>query len=63
MQENCLTMLLGLQGLALSMLRVRDLSGFVARDLSGCYSHPKGVADETDRTATGDSEDEIQRGL
>ncbi len=42
------------------VLRVRDLSGSVARDLSGCHSHPKGVTDETDGVVTGDPEDEIR---
>ncbi len=41
------------------VLRVFELSGFVARDLSGCHSYPKEVADETDGSVTGDSEDEI----
>jgi hypothetical protein len=42
------------------MLRVRDLSGFVARNLSGRHSHRKEVTGETDETATGDPEDEIR---
>ena len=45
------------------MLRVRDLSGFVARQLSGRHSVPKEVRDEADGTATGDPEDEIRRGI
>jgi hypothetical protein len=43
--------------------RVFDLSGFVARELSGCHIALKGVNDETDRTATGDTEDEIRRSV
>jgi hypothetical protein len=39
--------------------RVFDLSGFVAREVSGCHSALKGVKDEADRTATGDTKDEI----
>jgi hypothetical protein len=45
------------------LLRVRDLSGSVARQLSGRHSAPKGVPDETDGTATGDPEDEIRRSV
>ena len=41
------------------MSRVLDLSGFVARNLSGCHSRPKEVADETGEAVTGDTEDEI----
>jgi hypothetical protein len=41
------------------MSRAFNLSGFVARDLSGRHSHLKEVADETDRGITGDAEDEI----
>ena len=47
----------------LSLLRVNDLSGFVARNLSGCHSAPKGVRHKTDGAATGDAEDEIRRSL
>jgi hypothetical protein len=43
--------------------RVFNLSGLVARDLSGRHSHQKEVADETDRGITGDSEDEIRRSV
>ena len=39
--------------------RVLDLSGFVARNLSGCHSRLKEVADETGEAVTGDTEDEI----
>jgi hypothetical protein len=39
--------------------RVRDLSGFVVRDLSGCHGHLKEVRDDADGTATGDPKDEI----
>ena len=47
-----------------SVLRANDLSGFVARDLSGLkLSSQRGAQRETDRTATGDSEDEIQRSV
>ena len=41
------------------MSRVLDLSGFVARNLSGCHSRLKEVADETGEAVTGDTEDEI----
>jgi hypothetical protein len=41
------------------MLGVNELSGSVARNLSGCHSALKGVRDETDEAATGDSENEI----
>jgi hypothetical protein len=45
---------------SLDVLRVFDLSGFVARQLSGCHSYlKKEVTDETDRVVTGDPEDEI----
>ena len=37
--------------------RVLDLSGFVARNLSGCHSRLKEVADETGEAVTGDTED------
>jgi hypothetical protein len=40
-------------------LVANDMSGFVARDLSGLWCVPKGVRHETDGMATGDSEDEI----
>ena len=40
--------------------RVFDLSGFVARNLSGCHI-AKGGRYGADKTATGDTEDEIQR--
>jgi hypothetical protein len=46
------------------VLRASDLSGFVARDLSGFTLSPqRGATRETDGIATGDSEDEVQRGL
>ena len=45
------------------MLGASNLSGSVARNLSGCHSHPKGVANETDGAVTGDTEDEIRRGV
>lgn len=41
------------------LLRVFNLSGFVARHLSGRHSALKGVRDEADTVATGDTEDEI----
>ena len=44
-----------------SLLGVHELSGFVARHLSGRHSVPKGVRDEADGGATGDPEDEIRR--
>ncbi len=41
------------------MLRANDLSGFVARDLSGFKLSPqRGIKHESDRVATGDPEDE-----
>src|SRR5712692_7844342 len=43
--------------------RANDLSGFVARDLSGLGYLRKGVQFEADTLATGDSEDEIRRGI
>jgi len=39
--------------------RVNELSGSVARYLSGRHSVPKGVRDEADGAITGDPEDEI----
>ena len=48
---------------SMQVLRVHDLSGSVARQLSGRHSVPKGVRDETDGTATGDPEDEIRRSV
>ena len=45
---------------ARGMSRARDLSGSVARHLSGCHSAPKGVRNDADASATGDSEDEIR---
>jgi hypothetical protein len=37
----------------------RDMSGFVAHDLSGLRWSPMEVTDEADRDATGDPEDAI----
>ena len=48
------------QGKRLAVLRVNDLSGFVARNLSGRHSAPQGVRHETNGGATGDTEDEIR---
>lgn len=45
------------------VLRVHDLSGFVARQVSGPHSVPKGVRDETVGSAKGEPEDEIRRGI
>jgi hypothetical protein len=45
--------------LLLTLLRARDLSGSVARHLSGRHTAPKGVGDEKDEGATGDTKDEI----
>jgi hypothetical protein len=42
--------------------RAYNMSGLVAHKLSGLKS-PLEVTYETDRNATGDTEDEIQRGL
>jgi hypothetical protein len=42
------------------MSRAFELSGSVARDLSGRHSEPKGVSYEADGAATGDPEDEIR---
>jgi hypothetical protein len=44
------------------LLRVLDLSGFVARNLSGCHI-ALGGRYEADTSATGDTEDEIRRSL
>ena len=41
------------------MLVAHDMSGFVARDLSGLLWSPLEVADETDGDTTGDPEDAI----
>jgi hypothetical protein len=43
--------------------RVNELSGSVARYLSGRHSVPKGVRDEADGAVTGDPEDEIRRSV
>ena len=43
------------------VLRVHDLSGSVARHLSGRHSAPKGVPNETNGSATGEPKDEIRR--
>ncbi len=46
------------------VLRANDLSGFVARDLSGfMLSLHRGMKHEADRAAPRDSADEIQRGV
>ena len=42
------------------MLRAHDLSGSVARHLSGCHSARKGVRNDADTSVTGDTEDEIR---
>ncbi len=47
----------------LCVLRVHDLSGSVARHLSGRHSAPKGVPNETNGSATGEPKDEIRRNL
>ena len=44
------------------LLRVFDLSGFVARNLSGCHI-AQGGRYEADKSATGDTEDEIRGNL
>ena len=44
------------------MLRVLDLSGFVARNLSGCHI-ALGGRYAANTNATGDTEDEIRRSL
>jgi len=41
------------------LLVTRDMSGFVAHDLSGLGWSPLEVTDATDRDATGDPEDAI----
>ncbi len=46
-----------------AMLRVHDLSGSVARHLSGRHSAPKGVPNETNGSATGEPKDEIRRNV
>ena len=45
-------------GCKISLLGARDMSGIVAHNLSGLRCHRE-VTDETDRMATGDSEDAI----
>ncbi|MGA3209229.1 MAG: hypothetical protein ABSE05_15590 [Syntrophales bacterium] len=40
------------------MLEASNLSGIVARNLSGLIWSPMEVSDETDRDVTGDPEDE-----
>jgi transposase InsO family protein len=40
-----------------------DLSGLVARDLSGLHRHRKEVTDATDGAATGDPEDAVRTAL
>ena len=45
------------------MSRAQELSGLVARQLSGCHSVAKGVADEADDGVTGGSKDEIYRSV
>ena len=45
------------------LLRVHDLSGSVARHLSGRHSAPKGVPNETNGSATGEPKDEIRRNV
>lgn len=45
------------------VLRVHDLSGSVARHLSGRHSAPKGVPNETNGSATGEPKDEIRRNV
>ena len=42
------------------LLRDFDLSGFLARNLSNCHIDPKKERDKPNRTATGDTEDEIR---
>jgi len=42
-----------------ALLEASKLSGFIAHDLSGLIWSPMEVTDETDRDATGDSEDAI----
>jgi len=41
------------------MLEASNMSGIVARNLSGLIWSPMEVADETDRDVTGDPEDAI----
>ena len=45
---------------SLPVLRAHDLSGSVARHLSGCHSALKGVRNDADTSVTGDTEDEIR---
>ena len=45
------------------MLRVHDLSGSVARHLSGRHSTLKGVPNETNGSPTGEPKDEIRRNV
>ena len=46
----------------MQLLGVYNLSGLVTHKLSGLQCHLE-VANETDRSATGDTENEIYRGL
>jgi hypothetical protein len=43
--------------------RVFNLSGYVARDLSGRHSHQKEVANETDRSVIGDRSSETLKNM
>ena len=50
-------------GCFIIVLRVHDLSGSVARHLSGRHSALKGVPNETNGSATGEPKDEIRRNV
>jgi hypothetical protein len=60
---NDTSKILDWQEIAGQLLRVHDLSGSVARHLSGCHIALKGVRDDAEASATGDTEDEIRRGV
>ena len=61
--SNCEGIALISQCAFLAVLRVHDLSGSVARHLSGRHSAPKGVPNETNGSATGEPKDEIRRNV
>ena len=58
--SNCEGIALISQCAFLAVLRVHDLSGSVARHLSGCHIALKGVPDDAEASATGDTEDEVR---
>ena len=56
---HCTTILLPSQGSKIYLLGANELSGFVARKLSGYYESHKGGFHEAVTSATGDSENGI----